>query len=183
MMDGTLSLERYDQMVNYLGDDLAKFVFATNERPVAGSLTPPQLEVARLLLAVSQSWDLNGWDSLRRWQDISSKLCSYSPALNGTLATIFHYQCGGARPDTSSEDRLEETLCQLATDAYPTYLVGNVRAGAPLPSGSVYAHPLRAKAEEQMFQPQEPLMELFPQADFGEDPNLVAAVRMSSCRW
>lgn len=170
MTEKTLDLERFDQMVSYLGDDLSKFVFAASERPMAGSLTHPQLEVARLLLAALAETNYNEWDPLRRWQDISSKLCSYSPQLDGTLATNFHYHCGGVQPDTSSEDRLEELLCQLAADVYPTYLIGNMRAGAMLPSGSAFAHPLREMAEQQMFQPQEPLMGLFPQADFGESP-------------
>ncbi|WP_146116602.1 MULTISPECIES: HEPN domain-containing protein [unclassified Arthrobacter] len=74
-------------------------------------------------------------------------------------------------PITEATDPLEEVVSGLAIDAFPLHLLGSGPESTMVLAGQVYSHPLRQKANDLIFQPNEPLMGLFPQAKFTSDPN------------
>lgn len=169
MADATPRPEQWEPLVSYLGAGLVCYVLATDEMPDSDSFTSQQVEVAAALVAMFSGSDVDDWGPWRRWQDISSKLCRYDGDRSGSTATLFHYHCGGQRADTSSADQVEELLCRLAADAYPMFLVGGIHDGIPLPGVGVRDHPLFWETLREIFQPGEPLMALFPDADFSFD--------------
>ncbi|MDQ0617360.1 HEPN domain-containing protein [Arthrobacter globiformis] len=170
MEENAVNASAWEQAASYLGDNLVSYMLASESVPKAEALSAEQMTAARTILAALADSDLNEWDPHRRMDDLARKFCAYIPKLRDSLATALHFACGGRRPEMNSTDPLEQLLIELALDAYPAFLIGSAQgASAGLPS-VVWNHPARAEAEEAIFQSGEPLMKLFPQADFGEAP-------------
>lgn len=172
MSDDTLDIEKWKKVLAYLGDELAGHVLASCDPLGDTALTPPQTEVAKLLVQAFSGSQLGAWNALRRWDDIAGVLCRYDNGLDGSLAAYMHYVSGGRRPNSTPGDDLEGALCQWAVDVYPLFLIGGIGDDAQHHMfGLLYGHPLRSAALTAMFRPDEPLMALFPQAAFeGIDP-------------
>lgn len=176
MMTNIVAHYAWDQVKSYLGDPLTRFLLAQSESDEDSTLSVVQAEVAGLLAEIFASSQLDSRESRERSSDIESKLCSHDPQRGMSLAAWMHYRCGGQPADSIREDDfLEAALCRLALDVYPLFLIGGRGNSSHFDvSAAMWRHPEKQAALQAMYQPEEPLMKLFPNADFARDLNEVA---------
>lgn len=158
-------LEMWHDMVSYVGEDLAGFMLDTESCTDTDSFSQAQFKTAISISLMLSNHPLHEWDPVRRGNLIATLLCSYFPDWGNTPASSLHLFSSGSMPDTASTDPLEQALAELAVDVYPTFL----SPVAPLRSAwapQISSHPKFQAIQTLMFQADEPLMRLFPDADF-----------------
>ncbi|MDI2019737.1 HEPN domain-containing protein [Paenarthrobacter nicotinovorans] len=160
--------QKWQEISSFLGQDLLNYMLANAGDVQPSDLDEKQREVAKFIVAAVAGANLGEWDSVRRSHTVMQAFCAYEPDLGRSLATALHFQSGGVLPDIESNDELEKTLCYLALDAFPGLLVNLTQEGITT-TGHLFTHPLRQQATNLMFSPDEPLMRLFPNADFEAD--------------
>ncbi|MEI2279004.1 HEPN domain-containing protein [Paenarthrobacter ilicis] len=170
MEQSPLDENRWSELTSLLGDDLINFMLNCDAPPRPAEFTVEQGQAAALMLSLwpEQDYPMHAHAPWALTRIIERAFCSYFPAYGGTLATALHYSCGGERPQVPTENNLEQDLCALAADAFPTLLIAGRPAGDFVSLSHLYTHPRRAAAERNLFQSDEPLMRLFPHADFSE---------------
>jgi hypothetical protein len=175
--EGILSTARPDndswaRVEAYLGKQLVQHVLATEESVPVAEMSTRQIEVASSLVQAFATSQLQAWNALRRWEDIRLKLCSHNDALGMSPAAHMHEYCGGDSPTKAiSSDPLEDALCALAKDTYPLFLIGGMGDGSQFHvQTSLHSHPGLAATLEEMFRPEEPLMNIFSDVDYAADP-------------
>lgn len=169
MTETSVDAQKWQELSRFLGQDLLNYMLAAAGDVQPSDLNEKQREGAKVIAAALGDANLGEWDSVRRSHVVMQTFCAYSPPLGRSLATALHFQSGGVMPDLESEDELEKTLCYLAMDSFPGLLVNLIQEGITT-TGHLYTHPLRQQATNLMFSPAEPLMSLFPNADFHADP-------------
>lgn len=166
-----LDSEAWDRVRVYLGPDLVEYLLAAQREPNAEGLNDKQLAAAIHLTNLFADVAAGYPRPSERYSMITHWLGPFSNADDPSPALSMHRSCRGDSLETSAPgDPLEEALCKLAQEAYPLFLVGGWAVGnAAAVLGGFFRHPLMAAADDLLFQPNEPLMSLFPGVDFSTD--------------
>ncbi|MET4618721.1 hypothetical protein ABIE18_000144 [Arthrobacter sp. 2762] len=156
--------ELWSRLVEYLGAPLVRYMLSSTNVWDFDNLTNRQRSTAASIAVAMSNQPLWEWDPVRRSQHIVTLFCTYSAEWGRTPASEFHIYSGGKKPDTRADDPAENALLELAADVYPTFLlpVGNKSVW----SAHVAEHPQLKRVHSLLFQPEEPIMQLFPNADF-----------------
>lgn len=173
------------QVKSYLGESMTRYVLAVAEGDASTKLSPKQSEVANTLVRMFASAQLEAWNPLLRMQHIASVLCTHDPATGLTCATYLHYYSGGQpAAEYQEDDELEAALCRLALDIYPLFLIGGRGEGSQFDVTTLmWSNPQRLTVLKKMFVATEPLMKLFPDAHFADDPTEITFDLTSHARW